>query len=317
MNPLSTIKNSKVILAALDWGFGHTTRLIVVIKDLLERNNDVHFAGSSDQIEFFKNEFDNLTYHELRGYEITLNDKKSTYWQLIFQKNKVFKSIANEEHFLKKLHKSEEFDFVISDNRYGFYLKNTPSYIICHQLNLQVPIGKKITNKFHNNLLSKFDACLVPDESNQLLTGSLSNSSLEIPVHFIGLLNRFEDLELDQDFDYTFIISGPEPARSNFIELIKKWIEERKELNVAVVGEHLLGLKNCMSFINLRTDELNRIICKSKEVVSRAGYTSIMELESLKKKSTLIPTPGQYEQEFLAQNITSEYLSFKSEADFF
>lgn len=317
MNPLSTIENSKVILSALDWGFGHTTRLIVIIKSLLEKNNKVHFAGTKEQIEFFENEFEGITYHNLKGYRITLNDKKKTYWQLYFQKNKALKLIAEEEYYLKQLHEKEKFDYVVSDNRYGFRLKTIPSFVICHQLNLQVPFAKKIANSIHNNLLSKFTACLVPDHQDQLLTGELSTSSLKIPVHYIGPLCRFEKLDEEIEYDYTFIVSGPEPARTNFINSIKRWIKENPEKKIAVIGTSLVGTENCKSFIKLRTDELNRIISKSEEVVSRAGYTSIMELYTLKKKSTLIPTKGQFEQEYLASFIKTDFLSFKNETEFF
>ncbi len=36
-------------------------------------------------------------------------------------------------------------------------------------------------------------------------------------------------------------------------------------------------------------------------VICRSGYTSIMDLAKLEKKSFFIPTPGQFEQEYLAE----------------
>ena len=64
---------------------------------------------------------------------------------------------------------------------------------------------------------------------------------------------------------------------------------------------------------NPNTLELERLIARSETVISRAGYTSIMELISLEKKSILIPTKGQYEQEFLSKTIKKEFIKFMEE----
>jgi len=39
-------------------------------------------------------------------------------------------------------------------------------------------------------------------------------------------------------------------------------------------------------------------------VISRSGYTTIMDLAVLEKKAYFIPTPGQNEQEYLAKRLT-------------
>ena len=51
---------------------------------------------------------------------------------------------------------------------------------------------------------------------------------------------------------------------------------------------------------------MKEIIAASENIISRSGYTTIMELVSMGRTAMIIPTPGQTEQEYLA-----EYLSEK------
>jgi len=50
-------------------------------------------------------------------------------------------------------------------------------------------------------------------------------------------------------------------------------------------------------------NELEETILRSKLVVSRSGYSSIMDLEALEAKAFFVPTPGQFEQEYLAERL--------------
>ncbi len=53
----------------------------------------------------------------------------------------------------------------------------------------------------------------------------------------------------------------------------------------------------------MKSDELEKAINESEIVISRSGYTTIMDLAVLEKKAFFIPTPGQYEQEYLAKRL--------------
>ena len=60
------------------------------------------------------------------------------------------------------------------------------------------------------------------------------------------------------------------------------------------------------SINHLPSPEMKEMIYGSESIISRSGYTTIMDLVSLNCSALLIPTPGQTEQEYLA-----EYLSGK------
>ena len=68
---------------------------------------------------------------------------------------------------------------------------------------------------------------------------------------------------------------------------------------------------NCINYMG-KTD-LNQAICNASMVISRSGYTSIMDLVKLQKKAILIPTPGQTEQEYLAGYMHEQGVFMKAE----
>jgi len=80
------------------------------------------------------------------------------------------------------------------------------------------------------------------------------------------------------------------------------------------------GLPGDKSFINVQphvksvnhlpAKELEKAILQSSFVIARSGYSTIMDLLKLQKKSILIPTPGQTEQEYLAQHLLTRRLAF-------
>ena len=57
---------------------------------------------------------------------------------------------------------------------------------------------------------------------------------------------------------------------------------------------------------HLSSGELNEAIEQSVMVISRSGYTTIMDLVKLGKKAILVPTPGQTEQEYLAAHLLQQ-----------
>lgn len=301
------IKAKTILLSTLDWGMGHTTRCVSIIKILLENNNTVIFAGNNAQCEFVLKEFPTLITLYLPGYNIQLDGNKNTYFQLLMQAKSFGTSIRKEKVWVSTFLKTNAIDIIISDNRYGFYNEAIPSIIITHQLNLQVPRFKLLANKRVKKLLENFDVCWVPDTKDHFLTGLLTQQKLDIPTHFIGWLNRLDKIQAPIKYDYLIILSGPEPERTNFLKnMLNKYTDSN--LHIAFVG---VDLSNFPSFKNPTSTELSILIAQSDTIISRAGYTTIMELSALNKKAILYPTKGQYEQVYLAKYLRGhELLTF-------
>lgn len=301
------IKNKHILFASLDWGMGHLTRSSVVMNELLDLGNSIWFAGNSAQCAFIKAEFKGIACHELKGYEITLDSNKNTFFQMLLQFPKIKKAIQSEHTWLKSFINQHNVDVIISDNRYGFYHDSVESVLLTHQINLQIPYFKKSVNNKLHQWISKFDSVWVPDNNDRKLTGELSNPKKLSNVHFIGPLCRFKPLDLPKVYDVLIILSGPEPERTNFLEHAINYIQ-LNNLKAFIIGAKV---DKITSVLNPTTKELNELIESSKTIISRAGYTTIMEMTALKKDAILIPTKGQYEQEYLAKIVKHPMLEFK------
>jgi len=305
-NFYSTIQNKQILFAALDWGMGHLTRSTVILKNLLENGNTIHFAGTKKQCDFIQAEFDLIECFKIGGYEMNWDSNKNPFTQVLVQFPKIKKAIRKEQQWLQRFVANHPIDLIISDNRYGFYQEKIQSVLITHQLNLQIPHFKSLVNHKLHQWISKFSLIWVPDFEDRRLTGELSNPQKLKNVHFIGPLCRFERMETAIIYDYLIILSGPEPERTNFIQTA--FAHCKAESNkIGIVGAKVEGID---SFENPTTHQLGQLIAKSDTIISRAGYTSIMELVYLDKKAILFPTKGQYEQEYLAKQILVEQLEF-------
>ena len=119
---------------------------------------------------------------------------------------------------------------------------------------------------------------------------------------YIGIQSRFTFRKNERKkYDICAIISGPEPQRSILEKIITRQLKTYTGNSIIIQGKTEITSKNHINNItilsNANSKEINQIILSSKLVISRSGYSSIMDLYKLKARSILIPTPGQYEQE--------------------
>jgi UDP-N-acetylglucosamine transferase subunit ALG13 len=233
-----------------------------------------------------------------------------------------------EHHLLKKIIVEYEIDIVISDNRYGLWNKRVFSIFITHQIKVKFPKSFRLFEPVFQSIsaffINKFNECWIPDfEGNMNLTGELSHHKSQINTsYFIGPVSRFMELQNhqeNQNIDVLFILSGPEPQRSIFEDLILRQTQGTNLNMVLVRGTtKTLNFACEMSVINLAdTKTLSTLFSRSRLLVCRSGYTSVMDLYHLKKRAVLVPTPGQTEQEFLSQHLQENKLFYSmSQKDF-
>lgn len=301
-----------VFVAVLDWGLGHATRSIPVIRELQSKQARVVIGGNGASLSLLKQEFPSLTSYELPDYGIRYPEKGSILWSLVKQFPHLKRVLREEYKIVADIIANENVDAIISDNRYGCYHSRIPSVIICHQLNLQLPNGWRwlspFVNAMHEKHLLRFTQIWVPDMPDKSLsfTGDLSKSDLP-NVNRIGILSRFGEGSntYTSKFDLVAIVSGPEPQRSVFENLIRGQLRnfDRNVLLVKGLPEHkeFTFADTLMEVNHLEANELDPVLRDSKIVLARAGYSTIMDLAVLGKKAILIPTPGQTEQEYLAR----------------
>jgi len=310
------LRKSRILVAPLDWGLGHATRCIPIIHHLLKAGADVWLAGEGKQQKLLVDEFPGLPFLLLKGYRIRY--ARSAFGLLkniLFQAPKILKTIKSENKWLAKMMDEYHFDAVLSDNRYGLYHRNIPCIFITHQLKIKSPLGKwteRILQKRNYKYINQFTACWIPDvEEKNNLAGELSHPEKKpsIPIHYIGWLSRLNmasaNINDETKNHLLIILSGPEPQRSLLENKIIKEIANYGGTATIVRGlpavQSLIPSSSMIRFYNhLPSEELNKEMLQAEYIMSRSGYSTIMDIIKLKKKSILIPTPGQTEQEYLA-----------------
>ncbi len=296
---------------------GHATRCAPIIRALLSNGNTVVLGKTSSTEKIFQQEFPELERVELPEYNISYSSVLPLWLKLGSQYPKILNAIKDEHELLKTYISKHKIDIVISDNRYGLYSKNAHSIIVCHQLNLKTPFFEKWSNNTHVELLKKYNEVWVPDykEKEKKLAGELSENLFGLNCKYIGPLSRLEKMEAEIKYDLLFLLSGPEPTQTDLLKsVINKLKDYRRKVAIvssSPICDDLRDLRENVFLIKLpNKNELSEIIAASKTIICRSGYSTLMDMHVLEKKELiLIPTPGQTEQEYLAEYWSKKFKS--------
>ena len=304
----------RILVAPLNWGLGHATRCIPIINALIALGFEPIVASDGDALAFLKKEFLNLITLELPSYSINYS-KNPVFFKLnmLKQAPKLLRAIYAEKKATKTIVKSFNIEGIISDNRWGVCNKKVPCVVITHQLNVLSGTTTWLSSLLHKTFIENFDACWVPDYKDTFnLSGKLghSSSAFKISVKYIGPLSRFSKKETVTTNKILVLLSGPEPQRSLLYEKLFQLLKNHPQKVVIVKGsvekkQTTQTMGNLSIYNFMTTKELETTITESELVVSRSGYTTVMDLAKLGKKAFFIPTPGQYEQEYLAKRLSS------------
>lgn len=316
---MTLIRPAQILIAPLDWGLGHATRCIPIINALMSQGVVVIIAASDPQMALLREEFPENEFLDIPGYGIRYKGKnRNLVPGLFFRIPGILKSIRREHAWLRELCRKRQIDAIISDNRYGLYHHEIHSVFITHQLFIQSGIGNltnSILQKLHNRFIKRFSECWVPDFQPPFsLAGILSNPPglPRIPVKYTGILSRFIQQQInDHTNPLLIIISGPEPERTAFEEMLFLELASYHGAGVVVLGlpgtrEEKKPINNVKIYNHLNSERLNTLLNISEVVISKCGYSTVMDLARLRKKAILIPTPGQPEQEYLGNYLNEK-----------
>jgi uncharacterized protein (TIGR00661 family) len=313
----------RVLIAPLDWGLGHATRCIPVIREFLRRECEVMIAGNGESLLLLKAEFPSLRFFSIPGYNPHYPTKgRLMVWKMIGQLPKFLKAIREEHTAIGKLVEEQRIDLLISDNRYGCWSASIPSIFITHQSNILMPkrFGwlAAVVRRKNEACMKRFGLCWLPDYAgDNSLAGELlsfGKTGNEIPHRHIGPLSRFRRT-LDGDkkkYDVVAVFSGPEPQRTILENRVLPQLQH-SGLNYFVVRGVLnnptpLPDLNCVNF--LTTESLQQLLESTELVIARSGYSTVMDMAALGKKAVFVPTPGQTEQEYLAERLMEKKIAF-------
>ncbi len=316
---MSASKQKTVLVSSLNWGLGHATRLIPIIEGLTQKGYSIIIGTYGESGALLKSEFPQCTHINLRGFTPKYSKKHSQSLALSLQAIPFLFHKAKEYQQTVRIVSKYGIDIIISDNRYGVRNKNIPSIIITHQvspvLNKKSNWLRKVVSYFISSWIKKFDQCWIPDISETPnLSGTLSDNTFHLNnIKTIGLLSRFKACTVKDEYtiENLAVISGPEPWRSLFEKDVLRLFKQIPGKSVIVRGlpenktEGNTPDTNLIVYNHCNGSTLNELICSSRNIICRSGYSSLMDLFATGRRALLIPTPGQPEQEYLAKHMAN------------
>jgi uncharacterized protein (TIGR00661 family) len=311
----------KVIVAPLHWGLGHASRCVPIINSLLENNYTPIIASDGNALQFLKQEFPNLESFELPSYHISYG--RNLKLKILFQLPSIVKSVQQEKKIINNfILKNKDVVGVISDNRFGVRSSLVPSVYLTHQINILSGATTFFSSFLHQKIIKTYDECWIPDTPDSQFSGKLSSVKKLLNHKFIGVLSRLKKQVLEKKIDILVLLSGPEPNRTLLeTKLISEFKNDPRNI-VFVLGivagkQKKWTLGNNTFYNYLLSSALQIIINASEIIISRSGYSSIMDYAILRKKVFFIPTENQSEQAYLAKYLQVNGIApFSTIADF-
>jgi len=292
MESPESISDKKILLSVLNWGMGHVSRNIGLIHLLLKKNNTIIIAGSAEQIVVFKEYFPNCIFVQHEGYPFDFKGKGNFSIDLLLRSKSLVQRLKKEKHEVDSYVERFSIDLILSDHRYGFFHDDIPSIFITHQLNLPLKWYQKSIQLLHRKLIHNFHSIWVMDTENNRHAGDLSKKNNFSNVFFIGPFSRFMfyDIPTKKKRYTVYIASGPDVYAKEFVENYFPKGENEKVILIAPNSERFSSWK-----------QKDKVILSAAKIVSRSGYSTIMDAFFLKCETDLFPTKGQAEQEYLAE----------------
>ena len=309
MTSAKDFKDKTILFCVLNWGLGHATRSARIIQDLIVSDNEIILLSDGQALEFLRTRFPQIEYYQAPSYGVKYPSGDKGVLPFIFpQIPRIVKAINAEYKQVSAILKGKPVDLIISDNRYGCHHEETSSIFLGHQLNLGTGSIYHLVNRSHAKWINKFSALWVPDDENRSLSGSLSsNKNIRIPQSFVGDLGQFPKAqsEAKKDIDCLILLSGIEEQRealeSKLIDL--NWPKDKKVVFVRGIITPRAPLEGPGLDIRDFADyqELKDLLARTKAVLCRSGYSTVMDLQPFDLIRVFIPTPGHNEQIYLAK----------------
>jgi hypothetical protein len=315
LNPYQ-IKNKTILCFALTWGMGHTTRLAALLKILSNNQNKLILLGSKQQIQYYERlnlgdvriicKTPDIEYY--RGFPLWLS--------VVLQLPSLFK-MSNSDKKLAAFYAGKfSADLIVSDNRYGFYSSNIPSFLITHQVWPLFPFFRRMLHAWlEKKIYTRFKEIWVPDHEieSRRLSGALSETRNLANLRYIGWLSIYmhEDEEIvpKEKYDELWLLNGPANEQKKFFnEQMNRHsaLPEHTEKRIVVCGTVPVEVKhqNITFHLSPSPGVIKMLLLESGKIYARIGYTTLMDAVCLDvlHKIYFSPTPGQAEQEYLFQH---------------
>lgn len=321
----------KVLIAPLNWGLGHASRCIPLVRRHIEAGDEVVLGGDGDSLLLLRKHFPRLRYLPLAELHLRYSAGTSQVLAMLRALPKLLLFSLQDYLLLRAYQEAEHFDLIISDNRFGLHCPHTRCVYMTHQLRIRLPHGWRwaegIAHALHARVYHKYTEVWVPDYADEArsLSGWLSHGlPADECVRYIGPLSRHPQAltppyppskvggtspsSEGAKWDVVAILSGLEPQRSMLEQEIRRRYADSEERVLIVQG--LIGRPATVmthgpitTVPHLGDAALQQALRGARHIIARSGYSTIMDLAALGllDRAELIPTPGQPEQEYLAE----------------
>ena len=335
----------RVLVAPLNWGLGHATRCIPLVSRLLADGNEVVLGGDGMSLRRLRQAFPALKAIKLAPLNLCYSSGKSQVWALLRTLPQIVKASIADHRVLRFIVQQENIDMVISDNRFGCFTKGVRCIYMTHQLFVRLPKGWRwaegLAYRLHRQVWKRYDEVWIPDyeDVSMSLSGALSHRTGRLPsekIRYIGPLSRFAlsdkseascnqnsshqqnplhqnpHYEPNTHYDVVALLSGLEPQRTLLEHTVRQRYECSSEQVLIVRGKigepQVEWHRGNLTMVPQMTDEqLVPLLKGAQKIICRSGYSTVMDLSALNvlDKAEWIPTPGQPEQEYLAQYLSN------------
>lgn len=298
----SEIHGQNVLFSALNWGYGHVMRSLVLLQKLEKHGNKLYVVGTEEQITLFKTEGLEASYIHLEGYPFQFGGKGNFSLDLFKNRSALKQHFVREQKNVEQLCADFAIDLVIADQSLGFFSRKAPSILITHQVQLPLRWWEKPAQVFYNKQLKNFQQIWIPDfEPPNNLAGKLSYTKRK-NARYIGPLSRFDAVpKFNKKYDVGILVTGPQPyAEKFFREMCGRFENSVEHVFIIYNGTNLRTFKNIVIFQHQATAEMAELLCSAKLLITRSGYSTLMDLNALGISNVeLHATPGQAEQLYL------------------
>ena len=314
----------KILVAPLNWGLGHASRCVPLVRRLQAEGHEVILGGDGESLTLLRKHFPTLRYTYLAPLNLRYSAGKSQVRAIARALPQLVSWAMKDHAMLQALLQEETIDQVISDNRFGLYSRKTECVYMTHQMHIMLPRGwkwaERIASRVHARIYARFYKVWVPDykDIGQSLAGELSHTNhlpfghLQCTMEYIGPLSRFHNYPIHQNtlstpnYEIVAVLSGLEPQRTILEkEIITRYGGKNERVLVVQGLMHRPNTRikrgNITIVPSMPDAELVPALLGAKHIIARSGYSTIMDFNALDilDKTEFIPTPGQPEQEYL------------------
>lgn len=288
------IQDSRILFSALNWGMGHVSRSIPILQQLIAQGNQITIFGTEEQNKIYKSYFESISFINGKGYPFKFSPKGFSSFKFIGQLAFLFRAYQAELKTVEKIQIMESFDYIISDQRYGFRSRLTKSIFITHQCSLALPWYLKIGQMLNVHLIKQFDFCWIIDDEKSRHAGSLSERKHPLSA-YIGIKSRFsiqkEKVPTAKKYK-VLLLNGPQAFHALLFERYK-----------GITFDFIIGESNHPDARGIEQiqdwNTIDERILEAKTIYSFCGYSTLMDIQILQSNWECIPTPGQWEQYYL------------------